>query len=201
MASVLEIIRGISTVVANTHDGALDEKGEPIKIGLRREEGEPIIDSRVMDGFKVRFQGPILKILYSAEVNIREVRAENRNKFESGIESTIGDIVKFLQKEYKKLTGDSLSLTAQGEPKILVQNISRQRTWAQCNQDFKIGGMPEVLEMRQPSEDRLDDAVRKWLGMNGNRQRVTGTGWIGNDRYPGTTNANNVKGKRDEEPK
>ena len=47
MATILDIARGISQVVANTYDGALDEKGEPIKIGLKREEGDPINDSRV----------------------------------------------------------------------------------------------------------------------------------------------------------
>ena len=39
MATTLEIIDGISQVLANTYDGALDESGEPVKIGLRREEG------------------------------------------------------------------------------------------------------------------------------------------------------------------
>ena len=39
MATTLEIINGISQVLANTYDGALDESGEPVKIGLRREEG------------------------------------------------------------------------------------------------------------------------------------------------------------------
>ena len=38
MAEVLDIVRGISQVMANTHDGALDENGEPVKIGLKREE-------------------------------------------------------------------------------------------------------------------------------------------------------------------
>jgi len=38
MADVLEIVRGISQVMANTHDGALDENGEPIKIGLKKDE-------------------------------------------------------------------------------------------------------------------------------------------------------------------
>ena len=33
--SVLDIVRGISQAVANTHDGALDEEGNPVKIGLR----------------------------------------------------------------------------------------------------------------------------------------------------------------------
>ena len=31
----LDIIRGIAQAAANAYDGALDDKGEPIKIGLR----------------------------------------------------------------------------------------------------------------------------------------------------------------------
>ena len=50
MATTLEIINGISQVLANSYDGALDESGEPVKIGLRREEGNPLIDHRVIDG-------------------------------------------------------------------------------------------------------------------------------------------------------
>ena len=49
----MEIVRGISQVMANSHDGALDDNGDPIKVGLKREEGDPITDSRIMDGFKV----------------------------------------------------------------------------------------------------------------------------------------------------
>ena len=49
MATTMEIVNGISQVMANSYDGALDEKGEPIKVGLKREEGHPINDSRVMD--------------------------------------------------------------------------------------------------------------------------------------------------------
>ena len=30
MATTLEIVNGISQAMANTHDGALDEKGEPV---------------------------------------------------------------------------------------------------------------------------------------------------------------------------
>ena len=39
MASVLEIVNGISQVLANSYDGTTDEDGEPVKIGLKREEG------------------------------------------------------------------------------------------------------------------------------------------------------------------
>ena len=60
MASVLDIVRGISQAAANAYDGSQDEKysldGEARKIGLKREEGDPIIDSRVVDGFNVRIR-------------------------------------------------------------------------------------------------------------------------------------------------
>jgi hypothetical protein len=51
MNKVQQIIQGIAAAMANSYDGATDENGDPIKIGLRREEGNPVIDSRVMDGF------------------------------------------------------------------------------------------------------------------------------------------------------
>ena len=63
MATTLEIIRGISQAAANAYDGARDENGDPISIGLKREEGDPITDSRIMDGFGVRLHGDLLKII------------------------------------------------------------------------------------------------------------------------------------------
>ena len=54
MATVYEIVQGLSQAAANAYDGALDESGEPLKAGLQREE-DPILDKRVMDGFNVKF--------------------------------------------------------------------------------------------------------------------------------------------------
>ena len=65
MATALEIVRGISQVLANSYDGALDENGDPIKIGLRREEVK-ITDKRVMDGFGCTIAGN-LRISYQSE--------------------------------------------------------------------------------------------------------------------------------------
>ena len=68
MASVLEIVRGIAQAASNAYDGAHDErfvrKGEDKKVGLKREEGCPINDSRVMDGFNVRLHGDKLILSY-----------------------------------------------------------------------------------------------------------------------------------------
>ena len=77
MADVLEIVRGISQAIANTHDGALDEDGEPVKIGLRREEDVDITDRRVIDGFKVALHGDQLVIKYHSEIPLEEVHGKN----------------------------------------------------------------------------------------------------------------------------
>ena len=57
MATVYEIVQALSQAAANAYDGAHDADGEAIKAGLKREEGNPLIDKRVMDGFGVKFHG------------------------------------------------------------------------------------------------------------------------------------------------
>ena len=187
MATVLEIIQGIQQAAANAYDGALDENGEPLKVGLRREEGHPILDKRVMDGFGVNFIGNILRIKYQGEVTLREVY---KGDFEGEIAQRLQDISSFLKKEYKKITGDGLTLTKvkDTEPEMIVQSTSKVRSWVQAHQDFKIGGMPEVPELGHTVEERLDDSIKKWLGM-------------GKDKFPKTKKPENVSGKRDEEPR
>ena len=100
MATTLEIINCISQVLANSYDGALDESGEPIKIGLRREEGNPLIDRRVMDGFGATISGNRLHIKYHTEIPLKEVHS---NDFEGEMESMVEKVKSFIQKEYKKI--------------------------------------------------------------------------------------------------
>ena len=97
MATVYEIVQGLSQAAANAYDGALDENGEPIKAGLQREEGDPILDKRVMDGFNVRFHGNMMCLTYMAETHLKEVYTLG---FESDVESKLAEIVTFLKKEY-----------------------------------------------------------------------------------------------------
>jgi len=160
MATTMEIVRGISQVAANSHDGAIDENGEPIKIGLKREEGHPIHDSRVMDGFKVSFHGGNqLCIHYHSELKLKDVYAKG---FESDLEQMINDIAKFIKKEYKKVTGSALSLSPTGELDAIVQNTSRVRTWVQAKRYYDIGGV-DAEGVNTESEDRLEDNFRKFL--------------------------------------
>ena len=142
MATVYEIVQGLSQAAANAYDGALDDKGDPLKAGLQREEGDPILDKRVLDGFNVKFYGNMMCLSYMSEVQIKEVYA---NGFEQEVEQKIADIASFLKKEYKKITGDSVTLTKEGEVDIDVQSTSRVRNWIQAKMHYKVGGLAEEM--------------------------------------------------------
>jgi len=179
-SNTLEIVRGIAQAAANSYDGAHDEKysydGEARKVGLNREEGDIIIDSRKLDGFSVKFHGPLLCIHYHGEIKIKDL---HNKKFESEMESMLNDIAKFLKKEYKKVTGKSVSLTAEGEPYVDAQSTSRVRAWVQAYRYYKIGGLSDVERVGEESEDRLDDSIKKFLA-------------IGKDKYPGAKKPKNL---------
>ena len=146
MATTLEIINGISQVLAKKYDGALDENDEPIKIGLKREEGDPLVDSRVMDGFGVKFEaGNCLCVTYSSEIKLKEVYG---GTLENDVSSKISDVAAFIKKEYKTLTKSGLTLAPHGEVAVLVQPVSRVRTLVTAVQKFKIGGVEEVKDER-----------------------------------------------------
>jgi hypothetical protein len=152
MATVYEIVQAISQAAANAYDGAHDAEGKMVEIGLQREEGNPLIDKRVMDGFGVRFHGNIMRLSYQSEVQLKEVYA---NGFESDIEQRMADIITFLKKEARKLGAGSVSLTPEGEIDIRVENSSRVRSWVTACMDYKIGGMEEVAVVGEATEDRL----------------------------------------------
>ena len=165
MASVYDIVKGINQAAANAYDGAhdatLQADGKARSAGLEREDGHYIHDRRVMDGFGVKFHGPILRINYQAETRLKEVQDKG---FEGEIEQRLQDIANFLKKEYKAVTGDTLTLTKEGEPHVLVQRISNYRTDVQAHCDYRIGGLTDVVEVNGGSdEERLDQAIRDFL--------------------------------------
>ena len=162
MATTMEIVNGISQVMANSHDGALDEKGEPIKVGLKREEGHPIHDSRVMDGFKVRFAGNQICIHYHSEIKLKDVHDKN---FKSDLEGMIKNIAKFIKKEYKKITGKALSLKSAGDVDASVETTSRHRCWVQAYQYFDLSGQAEVINGE--SKDSVDAKFKDFLEQGG----------------------------------
>jgi hypothetical protein len=173
MATVYEIIQGLGQAAANAYDGAHDESlqadGRARLVNLSREDGHLINDRRVMDGFGVKFHGPLLRVTYQAETRIKEVQD---NGFEDEVGRKLQEIVKFLKKEYKAITGNTVSLTKEGDHHILVQRISNYRTDVQAHCDYRIGGLTEVVDVEEGSaDDRLDKAVRDWLALGPKNKR------------------------------
>jgi hypothetical protein len=168
MASVYEIIQGINQAAANgawdgAHEESLQADGKARNIGLKREEGHYINDRRVMDGFRVSFHGPLLRIKYQAETRITDVQSPG---FENDVVSKLKEIVKFLKKEYKSITGNTLTLKLEGEHHILVQRMSNYRTDVQAHCDYRIGGLTDVIDVNSGTDkDRLNDAVKKWIAL------------------------------------
>ena len=164
MATVYEIVQGLSQAAANVYDGALDESGEPLKAGLQREEGDPILDKRVMDGFNVRFYGNMMCLSYMSEVQLKEVYASG---FESDVESRMADIVSFLRKEYRKIRGESVALTKDGEIEVHVENSSRVRSWVTEKMHYRVGGLDESMEVNAGSDARPEAQWEKFMSQGG----------------------------------
>jgi len=174
MATVYDIIKGINQAAANAawdgaHEESLQADAKARTAGLERENGHYIHDRRVMDGFGVVFHGPILRIKYQAEARIKDVKDKG---FEDDVIRHLQEIVKFLKKEYKAITGDTLTLTKEGEHHVLVQRMSNYRTDVQAHCDYRIGGLKDVGDVSgEPESDRLDKAYKDWLALGPKNKR------------------------------
>jgi len=174
MATVYEIIQGINQAAANgawdgAHETSLQADGKARDAGLKRQNGHYINDRRVMDGFGVKFRGPILRVTYQAETRIKEVA---QNGFEDDVLRQLQEVVKFLKKEYKAITSNTLTLKKEGDHHILVQRISNYRTDVQAHCDYRIGGLTDVVGVNEGSdEERLDKAIRDWLALGPKNKR------------------------------
>jgi hypothetical protein len=169
---VLEIVRGISQASAGMYDGATDENGEPIKIGLKREEGNPNIDKRVIDGCKIRCNGKTLIVSYHSELLLKDVYSKN---LESELEQTMSDIVSYLKKEYKKITGNTLSLKEKGECDARVESTSRVRVFVTARKDYEITSMDDVEDIKEPSEDKLEKSFKDFLAQTSEKKAPNDT--------------------------
>ena len=79
----------------------------------------------------------------------------------------INDIAKFLKKEYKVITGDSLSLTPVGEVEVIVQSTSRVRTWCQAHRFYNIGSISDVEQVGSPSDKKMDKTFKSFRDAGG----------------------------------
>jgi hypothetical protein len=164
---IVDILRGISQAAGNMYDGATDENGDPIKIGLKREEGNPNLDKRVIDGCSVRCSGKTLIVSYHSELLLRDVYKQD---LESELEQTMSDIVSYLKKQYRKITRNTLSLKEKGEVDARVESTSRVRVFVTASKHYEITSMSDVEDIKNPSEDKLEKTFSDFLAMSSDKK-------------------------------
>ena len=116
---VIDIVRGLSQAAADIgYDGAVDKDGEPVKIGMKREEGHPVYDSRVMDGFNISVSGKTLNLSYHADIKLKDVYGQD---LEAEIGRMMSKIITALKARFKANTGKGVSLKKKGELDVRVE--------------------------------------------------------------------------------
>jgi|TARA_R100000005_G_C4957101_1_gene175247 hypothetical protein len=160
----LDVLRGIAQAAANSYDGAHDENGNPIEIGLKREQGHPVHDSRHLDGFQVRVDGNNLIVTYQHDLKLKDIYG---SKLEDELEQTMSDITSHLKKEYKKITGNTLSLSPADEVNAHVQKISNVRATCTASKIYKIGELEDVVDKQEPSKSKLEKNFKDFLDQGG----------------------------------
>jgi hypothetical protein len=164
---IVDVLRGISQVAGSMYDGATDESGEPINIGLKREEGNPLLDRRVIDGCSLRCSGKTLQVSYHSELLLKDVYAKD---LQSELEQTMSDIVSYLKKEYKKVTGNTLSLKEKGECDARVEKTSHVRVFVAARKDYEISNMGETEDVKEPSEENLEKSFKNFLEQSSDKK-------------------------------
>lgn len=158
MASVLDVINGISQVLHAKHHGGSE-------IGLKREsedllQGCSIYDPRMMDGFGVQYQGNMLIVKYHSEMPLTDVHDKN---FETDIRHTMKEVSSFIKKEYKKLTKKSLELTEHGDINIMVQTANRRTAYVNAVQVYQLDGVEGFKKQETKTYQDHADIAKRWL--------------------------------------
>jgi len=165
----LDVINGISQAAANAYDGAHDEKGDPIEVGLKREEGHVVNDSRVMDGFNVRISGKTLLVNYESEILLSDVYKSAN--YENEVEQMLESIVSWLKKEYKKVTSDTLKLSPSGDVEAVIEKISNKRVQVCAVKKYTINNLDDVDIVSEPEEVSLDPEFKRFLDLGGLKKK------------------------------
>lgn len=140
----MQTLKDIAQAATNTKDDANNHRG----VGTRREE------KGYVDGFSVKFFSNVMVVSYHTMINIKET---HKKDFEDDIMGTINSIVKNIKKEYKSITGSSISLTKMGELEADIEYSSYIRVWLAASCKFKIGGIDVNTDDERPTVDGVKE--------------------------------------------
>ncbi len=162
---VLEVLEGIAQAASDIgYDGAVTKDGKPVDFGMKRHQGHPVYDSRVMDGFNIGISGKTLVLSYHSDIKLKEIYSQD---FEAETERMMNKIVSELKKRYKANTNKALSLKKKGEVNIRVESSSRVRCWATARCLYDIGNMGETQNIKEPSRENLEKNFADFLASGG----------------------------------
>ena len=145
---VVKMVSAIFQAAERGYHGAKDKDGNEYKTGLMREVD---VKSSNFDGFKVKIQDNLLTINYQLEMHDTEYY-EKVSQLETDVKAILGKIKKFIQSQYKDITGKTLRLAVEEEPKIMVTPISMVRTSILGKSVFRISGIEGSKSEREESE-------------------------------------------------
>ena len=103
---------------------------------------------------------------------MRDVYANKKGSLENELEKTMSDIVRYLKKQYRKITGNTLSLKEKGEVDARVESTSRVRVFVTARKLYKISNMDEVEDVGQPSEKKLEKSFSDFLSLGGSDKKA-----------------------------
>jgi hypothetical protein len=164
-----EVLKDLSVAAGNLYDGAVDDKGEPINMGLKRDE-LPDTNRKYIDAAKVRFAGDKAIVSYEAEIVLKQVYKDGINGFQNEMDDMIQKVVNQLKKNYRAVAGKSITLTAEGDgAKIDVEYVSRYRTLVHAVRSYKIGGLSDVVAATgaEVNKREMADTYKKFLEQGG----------------------------------
>ena len=164
-----EVLKDLSVAAGNLYDGAVDDKGEPINMGLQRDE-LPDTNRKYIDAAKVRFAGDKAIVSYEAEIVLKQVYKDGINGFQNEMDDMIQKVVNQLKKNYRAVAGKSITLTPEGdESKVDVEYVSRYRTLVHAVRSYKIGGLSDVVAATgaEVNKREMADTYKKFLEQGG----------------------------------
>ena len=158
MASLLEVIEGISMIMGTlSHDGATKD-GKPVEIGLEREKEYSIYEERVVDGFTVVFHQNMLTIKYQTQVPLAQLHDKG---FETDMRDIMKKISSFLKEEYKSLKKSSIKLTEYGDIRVFTTSANRMKAYVCAQQTYEIAGTEYPHEDDQ--KEHLANLTKGWM--------------------------------------
>ena len=72
-----------------------------------------------------------------------------------------------LKKEYRKIRGESVTLTKEGELDVRVENSTRVRSWVTAVCNYRVGGLNEDMAVAAEADTKPEDSFRKFIDQGG----------------------------------